>query len=122
MNCFRLKIRINIYIRLVCIFFVAAVFYSLASFLIVEEMRRGKHPKDAGLEALRRIKANTVEQRLLNARGNPNFNINFYILNRKGEYAGVAMYNPGNRQTFAVCDEKGPRLEPSAALLEGDTD
>ena len=32
--------------------------YSLASFLIVEEMRRGKHPKDAGMEALRRIKAN----------------------------------------------------------------
>lgn len=92
--------------------------YNLCSFLIVEEMRRGKHPKDAGMEALRRIRANTVEKRLLNERGTPGFNINFYILNRKGEYAGVAMYNPGNRQQFAVCDEKGPRLEASAALLE----
>ena len=34
--------------------------YSLASFLIVEGMRRGLHPKDAGMEALKRIKANTV--------------------------------------------------------------
>ncbi len=96
--------------------------YNLCSFLIVDEMRRGKHPKDAGLEALRRIKANTVEKRLLNASGNPNFNINFYILNKKGEYAGVAMYNPGNRQQFAVCDEKGARLEATAPLLEGTTD
>jgi N4-(beta-N-acetylglucosaminyl)-L-asparaginase len=96
--------------------------YNLCSFLIVDEMRRGKHPKDAGLEALRRIKANTVEKRLLNASGNPNFNINFYILNKKGEYAGVAMYNPGNRQQFAVCDEKGARLEATSPLLEGTTD
>ena len=43
--------------------------YNLCSFLIVEEMRRGTHPKDAGMEALKRIKANTVEKRLLNARG-----------------------------------------------------
>jgi N4-(beta-N-acetylglucosaminyl)-L-asparaginase len=94
--------------------------YNLCSFLIVEEMRRGKHPKDAGLEALKRIKANTVENRLLNDRGEPSFNINFYILNKKGEYAGVAMYSPSSRtQQFAVCDEKGPRLESSESLLQG---
>jgi len=93
--------------------------YSLASFLIVEEMRRGKHPKDAGLEALPRIKANTIEKRLLNARGEPNFNLNFYVLNKKGEYAGVAMYPGPKGQRFAVCDEKGPRLETSETLLQG---
>src|SRR5215204_476851 len=92
--------------------------FSLASFLIVEEMRRGKAPKDAGMEALRRIKANQVEKRLLNARGEPNFNINFYVLNAKGEYAGVTMYNPG-KLSFAVCDEKGPRLESMEPLLQG---
>jgi N4-(beta-N-acetylglucosaminyl)-L-asparaginase len=97
--------------------------YNLCSYLIVEEMRRGKHPKDAGLEALRRIKANTIEKRLLNARGEPNFNINFYILNKRGEYAGVAMYSPSPRgQQFAVCDEKGARLESSEPLLQGNTD
>jgi N4-(beta-N-acetylglucosaminyl)-L-asparaginase len=93
--------------------------YNLASFLIVEGMRRGLHPKDAGMEALKRIKANTIP-RLLNQRGEPSFNINFYILNRKGEYAGVAMYSPErNRARFAVCDEKGGRLEMSEPLLAG---
>ena len=92
--------------------------YSLASFLIVEEMRHGKAPKDAGMEALRRIKANQVEKRLLNARGEPNFNINFYVVNAKGEYAGVTMYNPG-KLSFAVCDDKGPRLERMEPLLQG---
>ena len=95
--------------------------YSLASFLIVEEMRHGKAPKDAGMEALRRIKANQVEKRLLNARGEPNFNINFYVVNAKGEYAGVTMYNPG-KLSFAVCDEKGPRLERMEPLLQGNPD
>ena len=92
--------------------------YNLCSFLIVEEMRRGKHPKDAGMEALRRIKANTVEKRLVKANGDPSFNINFYIVNAKGEYAGVAMYTAGG-QRFAVCDEKGPRTENSEPLLQG---
>jgi N4-(beta-N-acetylglucosaminyl)-L-asparaginase len=93
--------------------------FGLCSFLIVEEMRRGKHPKDAGMEAVRRIKANTIEKRLLNARGEPNFNINFYMLNKKGEYAGVALYPGPKGQRFAVCDEKGARFESSEALLQG---
>jgi N4-(beta-N-acetylglucosaminyl)-L-asparaginase len=93
--------------------------YNLCSFLIVEEMRRGAHPKDAGMVALKRIQANTVEKRLLNGRGLPNFGINFYILNKKGQYAGVTMYNPTGNSTYAVCDEKGPRFEKLEPLLEG---
>jgi N4-(beta-N-acetylglucosaminyl)-L-asparaginase len=93
--------------------------YNLCSFLIVEEMRRGAHPKDAGMTALKRIKANTIEKRLLNARGEPNFGINFYILNRKGEHAGVTMYNANGGATYAVCDENGPRLEKLEPLLAG---
>jgi hypothetical protein len=31
----------------------------------------------------------------------------------------VCMYSPTGRQQFAVCDEKGPRLEASTPLLEG---
>jgi N4-(beta-N-acetylglucosaminyl)-L-asparaginase len=95
--------------------------YGLCSFLIVEEMRRGKHPKDAGMEALKRIKANTIEKRLLNSRGEPNFNINFYVLNAKGDYAGVCMYTSSSNDPsqFAVCDEKGGRLESSSPLLDG---
>src|SRR4051794_6107745 len=65
--------------------------YNLCSFFIVEEMRRGAHPKDAGLAALKRVVGNTIEKRLLNGRKQPNFGLNFYILNAKGEYAGVSM-------------------------------
>jgi len=92
--------------------------FGLSSMLVVEEMRRGKHPKDAGLEACRRIQQNTIEKRLLNDRGAPNFNVNFYVMNARGDYAGVALY-AGENGRFAVCDDKGARLEPVEALLEG---
>ena len=90
--------------------------YGLSSFLIVENMRRGMHPKDAALDACKRIKANTVEKLLLNSRGEPNFNVNFYALNAKGEYAGVALYPNSN---FAVCTDDGPKTLPSEPLLQG---
>jgi N4-(beta-N-acetylglucosaminyl)-L-asparaginase len=90
--------------------------YNLTSYLIVENLRRGMSPLDAGLDGLRRIQKNTVEKRLLNSRGLPNFGIQFYIVNKKGEYAAVTMYGPS---PFAVCDEKGPRTEQCVALLEG---
>src|SRR6266446_3553804 len=96
--------------------------YGLCSFLIVEEMRRGRHPKDAGMEALRRIKANTYEKRLLKHDGNPNFYVRFYILNSRGEYAGVAMYDlndNGTKATFAICNENGPQNLSFDALLQG---
>ena len=92
--------------------------YNLSSYLIVESMRRGMHPKDAGMEALRRIRAQTVEKRLRNSAGEPNFNINFYMLNIKGEYAGVSMYAWGEKR-FALCTERGPEAPSFEALLQG---
>ncbi len=92
--------------------------YNLTSFLIVENMRRGAHPKDAALEGLKRIQASTVEKRLLNRRGLPNFNIRFFALNARGEYAGVSMYR-AEETVFAVCDENGAREETLEPLLEG---
>ncbi|MFL6332402.1 MAG: N(4)-(beta-N-acetylglucosaminyl)-L-asparaginase [Pyrinomonadaceae bacterium] len=88
--------------------------YNLCSFLIVEEMRRGRSPKDAGMEALRRIKANTIEKRLLNRDGNPNFGINFYVLNARGEHAGVTMYEGAK---YAVCTDAGPQTLKCEPLL-----
>jgi len=90
--------------------------YNLCSFVIIEEMRRGAHPKDAGMEVLKRIKNNTIEKRLLNSRGLPNFGINFYILNAKGEFAGVTMYEGSS---FAMCNENGPQTLKADALLQG---
>ncbi len=92
--------------------------YGLCSFLIVDEMRRGAHPRDAGMEALKRIKSNTVEKRLLNSRGMPNFYVNFYILNARGEYAGVTMYQESNSK-FAICNESGPQTLACEGLLPG---
>ena len=89
--------------------------YNLSSFVIVEEMRRGAHPKDAAITALKRVAKNTVEKRLLNAKGQPNFGLTFYCLNAKGEYAGVAMYE----STYAVCTENGPQTLQTDALYEG---
>jgi len=92
--------------------------YNLSSFLIVESMRRGSSPKDAGMEALKRIKANTIEKRLLNSKGNPNFNIRFFVLNKQGEYAGLAMYHAGETK-FAVCTENGAQALELEPLLPG---
>lgn len=92
--------------------------YNLSSFLVVEFMRQGLAPKDAGMAALRRIRENTVEPRLLNARGLPAFDVRFFVLNARGEYAGVAMYG-ASESMFAVCDENGAREEPLEGLLEG---
>jgi N4-(beta-N-acetylglucosaminyl)-L-asparaginase len=104
--------------------------YNLSSFFIVDSMRRGMHPKDAGMEALKRIRSNTVEKRLRKANGDPNFNVNFYVLNAKGEFAGVAMYaedpddkgwagGTTNAVRYAVCDQNGPRSIPVEGLLPG---
>ena len=89
--------------------------FNLCSFMIVEEMRRGAHPKDAALTALKRVAKNTIEKRLLSAKGQPNFGLSFYCLNAKGEHAGVAMYE----STYAVCTENGPQTVKTDALYEG---
>lgn len=89
--------------------------YNLSSYLIVEELRRGAHPKDAGLTAVKRIQKNTVEKRLLNKRGLPNFNVKFYIVNTRGDHAAVALYE----SEYAVCTENGPQTLKMEALLPG---
>jgi len=71
--------------------------YNLASFLIVEFMRQGMAPRDAGMAALKRIREQTVDPRLLNESGQPNFNVNFYILDRAGNHAGVAFFGGEDR-------------------------
>jgi N4-(beta-N-acetylglucosaminyl)-L-asparaginase len=92
--------------------------YNLTSYLIVENMRRGMSPKDAAMDGLRRIRANTVERRLLNERGEPGFNIRFFALNRQGVVAGCSMYATGESQ-YAVCTENGSEVRPLEPLLPG---
>ena len=105
--------------------------FGLSSFLVVELMRQGMHPKDAGLEALRRIRANTVEKRLRKANGDPNFNVTFYALNARGESSAVALYAEddndrgwagqlhGRRVRYAVCTENGAEMLNCEGLIAG---
>jgi N4-(beta-N-acetylglucosaminyl)-L-asparaginase len=89
--------------------------FGLCSFLIVESMRNSMAPKDAGIVAAKRVVSQTVEKRLLNSRGLPNFNLQFYILNKNGEHAGVSLY-PSH---YAVCTEDGPQKVAMEALFTG---
>lgn len=105
--------------------------FNLSSYLVVEMMRQGKHPKDACLEALRRIRANTIEKRLRKPNGDPNFNVTFYALNAKGAHAAVAMYaeddnergwagqTEGRKVRYAICTENGAATHPCEALIPG---
>jgi N4-(beta-N-acetylglucosaminyl)-L-asparaginase len=84
-------------------------------------MRNGMSPKDAGMAALKRVTANTIEKRLLNSRGQPNFNVIYYILNVKGMHAGVSLYEMGGKEPirYAVCNEDGPTTLAAEALFTG---
>ncbi len=89
--------------------------FGLCSFLIVEQMRAGKHPKDAVMEALKRVKANTIEKRLRKDDGNPNFDLEFYALNAKGEVGAGSLYEG----KFAMCTENGAQTLKTEPLLPG---
>jgi N4-(beta-N-acetylglucosaminyl)-L-asparaginase len=87
-----------------------------ASFMVVEFMRQGVHPEEAGLRVLKRIAENTVEPYLKDSQGRPAFHLSFYIVNKAGEFAGVSMYD--GRQ-FAVHDGKQNALRDAAYLYSG---
>src|SRR5262249_28663435 len=94
--------------------------FGLGSFLVVEGMRTGMAPKDAAMAALKRVVANTIEKRLLGPNGKPDFNVIYYALNVKGEFACVSMYETEREPVkFAVCTEEGPREVKADAMFEG---
>jgi N4-(beta-N-acetylglucosaminyl)-L-asparaginase len=98
--------------------------FLLGSFWIVEAMRNGMSPKDAGLAALKRIAANTIEKRLLNSRRQPNFNVIYYVLNAKGAHAGVSLYETDGKKPirYAVCNDDGPATVATESLFAGTPD
>ena len=89
------------------------------SFTIVELMRQGATPLEAGLEAMRRVTRQTQRQAryqpdLVGEDGLPSFNVHFYVLGLDGTFAGVRMRGEAE---FAVSDpERGPRLEKLVPL------
>ena len=97
--------------------------FNCCSFLIIELLRAGAAPKDAGIAALKRVAANTIERRLLNARGKPNFQLTFYILSAAtGDHACVTMYESNGGKApvqYALCNEDGPQTRTAEALYPG---
>ena len=86
-----------------------------ASFLVVESMRGGLSPEEAGLLALKRIVDFTVEPYLLRDDGRPRFNVNFYAINKQGEMAGTSIWSGSQ---YAAHDGKTNRLHDSAYLFK----
>lgn len=92
-----------------------------ASFAIVELMRQGAAPVDAGLEVLRRVasqarRAAEWQPALVDAEGRPTFGLRLYVLGLDGTTAGVSLRGGGK---YAVADrEEGPRHEELVALFE----
>jgi hypothetical protein len=71
-------------------------------------------PEAALMKVMERVIAMT-EKRLLNDRGRPFFDLEYYAINKKGEFAGARAYESG---TYAVCDAQGARQMPSAYLFK----
>jgi N4-(beta-N-acetylglucosaminyl)-L-asparaginase len=82
-------------------------------FLTVEHMRRGMKPTDAAIETLKRVVAMTPP-RLLNAHGRPTYDINFYAVNKRGEFGSASLYP----STFAVHDGTTASTRDTAHLFE----
>jgi N4-(beta-N-acetylglucosaminyl)-L-asparaginase len=87
------------------------------SYTVVEFMARGLSPEEACLKTLERIvKTTKLVPRLLDTEGWPRFGLNFYAINKKGEFGAAGLWSGGK---FAVHDGKENRLRDSAFLLKG---
>ena len=84
---------------------------------IVENMRHGMSPEEAGMDALKRI--------VRNYNGDMHklayMDMTYYILRNDGVYAGVSLWaGPADHpRRFAVIDDKGKRYEKAISLFPG---
>ena len=85
---------------------------------IVENMRRGMEPEEAGTDALKRI--------VRNYNGDINklrfVDMTYYVLRKDGAWAGVSLwegYSPTKLHGIAVHDGTKARVIPSVALMKG---
>ena len=83
---------------------------------IVENMRRGMSPQEAGMEALKRIVRNFDGD----MKKMQYVDMSYYILRKDGAYAGVCMWSgpPEHPRRFAVHDGT-KRYENAVALFQG---
>jgi len=85
-------------------------------FLTVEHMRRGMKPTDACMETLKRVMAATPP-RLLEPNGRPKFDLQFYAVNKLGEFGAASLY-PAR---YAAHDGSQGGLRDAAFLYQRQT-
>lgn len=90
---------------------------NLSSFMVVEFMRQGLSPEDACLKMCERIVDHARLPSLKNDDGSPNFNINFYALDKDGRYGCAGIYGP---PSFTVHNGEENRKLEGAYLYERD--
>lgn len=88
---------------------------NLSSHTIVEGMRRGLAPKDALMEACKRIAATNLNPRLRDSKKRPSFQVKFYCVAKDGRYAGASLW-AGTQ--MAVHDGDSARLVDCASLYD----
>lgn len=87
-----------------------------ASFRIVDAMGRGASPEQACLKALEAVAAKIrLVPRLRDADGRPNFGLEFYALNKKGEFGAAGFFEGGR---YAVHDGAENKLRDAAYLFK----
>ena len=85
---------------------------------IVENMRHGMSPLEAGMDALKRI-ARTYNNDMARLKF---VDMTYYILRNDGAYAGVSLwegYSPGEHHKIAVHDGTRARAEDTVTLFKG---
>jgi N4-(beta-N-acetylglucosaminyl)-L-asparaginase len=85
-------------------------------FLTVEHMRRGMKPTDACMETLKRVMAATPP-RLLESNGRPKFDLQFYAVNKLGEFGAASLYPT----RYAAHDGSQGGLRDAAFLYQRQT-
>jgi N4-(beta-N-acetylglucosaminyl)-L-asparaginase len=89
---------------------------NLGSFQVVNFMAQGFSPEQACLKTLERVvQKNKLTPRLCDSQGRPNFGLNFYALNKKGEFGAASMF-AGSR--YAVHDGAKNEFRPCAFLFK----
>ena len=87
-----------------------------ASYLVVENLRRGMKPKDALIATCKRVvETTTRDPRFRDERGKPTFNVVFYCLTKEGKFAAAHIHGPAS---LAVHDGEQAKMVDSAALLD----
>jgi N4-(beta-N-acetylglucosaminyl)-L-asparaginase len=91
-----------------------AVIISCGSRIVVENMRHGMSPAEAVKDVLRRIVKQTVDPRLLDKKGHPDFEVVLYALRKDGKHAAGSIYK--GRQ-YSVNEGAGSKLHDCLHIL-----